>query len=154
MWVFPLPCFFQCFFFLLEAGFCVLLILLECSSYHHLEEFITLSPSLLPRPVRLRNKSSIVWGAALSSGALASSYSAPDIPYNQKARGEINPASLSKGVREKGLREQRLRPPAIKSSSSKAKDLRKERKEQVHKSVCSYVCTSPEQLINTEGKTS
>lgn len=40
------------------------LILLECSSYHHLEEFITLSPSLLPRPKRLRNKRAIVWGAA------------------------------------------------------------------------------------------
>lgn len=39
----------------------VLLILLECKSYHHLEEFITLSPSLLARLRRLSNKRAIVW---------------------------------------------------------------------------------------------
>lgn len=56
----PPPPLFQCFFFLLEAGLFVLLILLECGSYHHPEEFITLSPSPLLRPGRLRNKSAIV----------------------------------------------------------------------------------------------
>lgn len=56
----PPPPLFRCFFFLLEAGLFVLLILLECGSYRHPEEFITLWPSALPRPGRLRNKRAIV----------------------------------------------------------------------------------------------
>lgn len=60
----PPPAFSVGFFFPPRIGGFVLLILLECSSYHHLDEFITLSPSVLPRPMRLGNKRVIVLGAA------------------------------------------------------------------------------------------
>lgn len=62
----PTPAFsvFFFFFFPPRIGVFVLLILLECSSYHHLDEFITLLPSMLPRPRRLGNKRAIVSGAA------------------------------------------------------------------------------------------
>lgn len=49
-------------FSLIFAGFCVL-IFVECSSYHCLEEFITLSPPLVPWPMMLRIKRAIVWRA-------------------------------------------------------------------------------------------
>ena len=60
----PPPAFSVVFFPPPRIGGFVLLILLECSSYHHLDEFITLLPSVLPRPVRLGNKRVIVLGAA------------------------------------------------------------------------------------------
>lgn len=78
----------------------MLLILLECGSYHHPEEFITLSPSPLPRPGRLRNKSAIVGSCPLSSGALAN-YSAASFPIIKREGGNESCLPLQGGGRER-----------------------------------------------------
>ena len=166
----PPPPLFQCFVFLLEAGFffyffflflcvcvcvCVLLILLECSSYHHLAEFITLLPSLLPRPMRLRNKRAIVWGAApwirCAGTEIQRAHSIFPI-IKRKGEKLILPPS-PREWEERRLQKSRLRPPAIKPSYSKAKGLRKKKGNRFTRVFCSCVCTRPEHLINIVGKT-
>lgn len=53
---------------------------------------------------------------------------------------------------EKSLQKHRQRPPAIKSSYSKAKGLRKKKRGRFTGTFYSCVCNRPEQLINTVGE--
>lgn len=101
----------------------VLLILLECGSYHHLEEFIALPPSLLPRLRRRRNKRAIVWFAEPWIQVCwhwATLYLI--FPIIKKEGEKLIMLPSPREWKEKGLRERRLGPPAIKSSYFKAKD--------------------------------
>lgn len=128
MWVFPLPLLFPWFFFFFSppriGGF-VLLILLECSSYHHLDEFITLLPSVLPRPMRLGNKRVIVLGAAPWIQVCWHRVTThPIFPIIKREGEKLIMHPSPREWEEKSLQERRLRPPAIKSSYSKAKGLR------------------------------
>lgn len=53
---------------------------------------------------------------------------------------------------ENSLQEQRLRPPAIKSSYSKAKGLKKKKGSRFTRAFHGCICTRPEQLINRVGE--
>lgn len=126
MWVFPLPLLFPWVFFPPpRIGGFVLLILLECSSYHHLDEFITLLPSVLPRPMRLGNKRVIVLGAAPWIQVCWHWVTMhPSFPIIKREGEKLIMHPSPREWEEKSLQERRLRPPAIKSSYSKAKRLR------------------------------
>ena len=134
----PAPCFFRGFFSPPpRIGSFVLLILLECSSYHHLDEFITLLPSVLPRPVRLGNKRVIVLGAAPWIQVCWHRVTThPIFPIIKREGEKLIMHPSPREWEEKSLQERRLRPPAIKSSYSKAKALRGGGGwQQVHKSI-------------------
>ena len=121
----PPPAFSVVFFPPPRIGGFVMLILLECSSYHHLDEFITLLPSVLPRPVRLGNKRVIVLGAAPWIQVCWHRVTThPIFPIIKREGEKLIMHPSPREWEEKSLQERRLRPPAIKSSYSKAKGLR------------------------------